>query len=119
MLSTSYNAEQKELAEAIPQKEEQLEKLKASVANVENFIEKAKRYTAIQELTPELLRLFIQRIEIGERSKKHARTTSQAIRIVYRDIGAVDSMMLEGEAKPYIKPPVILTGEVTIGGIPA
>lgn len=119
MLSKSYSVEQKALEELIPQKEEQLEKLKASVANVENFIEKAKCYTAIKELTPELLRLFIQRIEIGERSKKHAKTASQAIRIVYRDIGAVDSMMLEGEAKPYIKPPVILTGEITIDGIPA
>lgn len=119
MLSTSYNAEQKELEEAIPQKEEQLEKLKSSIANVESFIEKAKRYTAIKELTPELLRLFIQRIEVGERSKKHAKTASQSIRIVYRDIGAVDNMMLEGEARPYIKPPVILTGEATIGCIPA
>lgn len=119
MLSTSYNAEQKTLEEIIPEKEVQLEKLKASVSNVESFIEKAKRYTAIKELTPELLRLFIQRIEVGERSKKGARTASQSIHIVYRDIGAVDSMMLEGEAKPYIKPPVVLTGEVTIDGIPA
>lgn len=47
-----------------------LEKLTA--ANVETFIEKAKRYTAIDELTPELLRLFIQRIEVGERSKKYS-----------------------------------------------
>lgn len=118
MLSSSYNTEQKTLEEAIPEREKQLEKLKASVANVESFIEKAKRYTSIKELTPELLRLFIQRIEIGERSKKHAKTASQNIRIVYRDIGAVDSMMLEGEAKPYIKPPTILTGEITIGDVP-
>jgi len=119
MLSSSYNAEQKELEEAIPEKEAQLEKLRAFVTNVEDFIEKAKRYTAVTELTPELLRLFIQRIEVGERSKKHAKTASQAIRIIYRDIGAVDSMMLEGDAGPYIKPPVILTGEVTISDISA
>lgn len=77
MLSTSYNAEQKSLDEAIPEKEAKLEKLKLSVGNVESFIEKAKRYTSIEELTPELLRLFIQRIEVGERSKKGARTASQ------------------------------------------
>ena len=38
--------------------------------DVDAFIEKAKRYATIDVLTPELLRLFIQRIEIGERSKK-------------------------------------------------
>lgn len=65
-----------------------------------------------------MLRLFIQRIEIGERSKKHSKTASQSIRIVYRDIGSLDSMMLEGEVKPYIKPPVRLTGEITIGSVP-
>ena len=70
MLSADYNAEQKMLQEAIPEKEDRLEKLKASAANVEAFIEKAKRFTTIDELTPELVRLFIQRIEIGERSVK-------------------------------------------------
>ena len=69
MLSADYNAEQKNLSASIPEKETQLEKLKASAANVDAFIEKAKRYTTIDELTPELLRLFIQRIEVGERSK--------------------------------------------------
>ena len=48
------------------------------------FIEKAKRYTTIDELTPELLRLFIQRIEIRERDVKYSRNSSQSIRIIYR-----------------------------------
>lgn len=97
MLSADYNAEQKNLSVAIPAKEEQLEKLKASAANVDAFIEKAKRYTTIDELTPELLRLFIQRIEVGERAKKYSHSAAQDIRIVYRDIGMVDSLMEEGE----------------------
>lgn len=96
-LSADYNAEQKNLEDVIPAKLERLEKLKASAANVEAFIEKAKRYTTIDELTPELLRLFIQRIEIGERAKKYSHSTAQDIRIVYRDIGMVDSVMEEGE----------------------
>lgn len=96
-LSADYNAEQKNLEDVIPAKLERLEKLKASAANVEAFIEKAKRYTTIDELTPELLRLFIQRIEIGERAKKYSHSAAQDIRIVYRDIGMVDSVMEEGE----------------------
>jgi len=58
-----------------------------------NFIEKAKRYTAINELTPELLRLFIQRIEVGERGQKYSRSASQSVRIIYRDIGVMDRPM--------------------------
>ena len=107
MLSADYNAEQKALAEAIPEKEAQLEKLRASAANVESFIEKAKQYTAIDELTPELLRLFIKRIEVGERSKKYCRDAAQEIRIVYRDIGAMDSAMNPDENQPKILPPII------------
>jgi hypothetical protein len=92
ILSGDYNAEQKELNAAIPVKETQLEKLKASAANVEAFIEKAKRYTDIPELTPKLLRLFIERIDIGERSERYSRTAEQDIRIVYRDVGVMDSV---------------------------
>ncbi len=92
ILSGDYNAEQKELNAAIPVKEARLEKLKASAANVEAFIEKAKRYTDIPELTPELLRLFIERIEVGERSVRYSHSAEQDIRIVYRDVGVMDKV---------------------------
>ena len=59
----------KELNAAVPAKEERLERLKASAAKVEAFIEKATWYTNIPELTAGPLRLFIERIEVGERSK--------------------------------------------------
>ena len=61
-----------------------------------------KQYTAIDELTPQLLRLFIQRIEIGERTKKHSRSAGQSVRIVYRDIGALDTPMREGDHAPHM-----------------
>ena len=57
-------------------------------------------------LTPELLRLFIQRIEIGERDVKYSRNSSQSIRIIYRDIGLVDSAMQPDEQQPKILPPL-------------
>lgn len=52
MLSECYNAERKTLEDAIPEKEPRLEKLRAFSANVKAFIEKAMRYTAIDELAP-------------------------------------------------------------------
>ena len=76
--------------EALPLKEERLEKLKSSSANVDAFIEKAKRYKTIDKLTPEIVRLFIARIEIGERTVKYSRHSAQKIRIIYRDIGEWD-----------------------------
>ena len=102
MLSADYNTEQKLLQEAIPEKEVRLEKLKASAANAEAFIEKARRFTTIDELTPDLVRLFIQRIEIGERGVKYSRSSEQGVKIVYRDIGNMDSPMEPGERQPHI-----------------
>ena len=92
LLSGDYNAEQNELDEAIPKKEERLEKFKSSADNVNAFIEKAKKYKSIDVLTPEIVRLFIARIEIGERTEKYSRHSAQKIRIVYRDIGEWDKV---------------------------
>ena len=67
-----------------------MEKLKSSAANGDAFIEKAKRYKTIDKLTPEIVRLFIARIEVGERTVKYSRHSAQKIRIIYRDIGEWD-----------------------------
>ena len=106
MLAGDFTDEQRLLEEEIPKKEERLAQLKLREANVEAFIEKAKRYTAIDELTPELLRLFIQRIEIGERDVKYSRNASQSVRIIYREIGLMDSAMQPDEQQPKILPPL-------------
>ena len=106
MLAGDYTDEQRLLEEEIPKKEERLAQLKSREANVEAFVEKAKRFTTIDELTPELLRLFIQRIEVGERETKYSRNSSQSIRIIYRDIGTVDSAMQPDEQQPKILPPL-------------
>ncbi len=114
MLSSDYNTEQKTLEDAVPEKEAHLESLKASAANVDAFIEKAKRYTDIENLTPELLRLFVQRIEMGERSEKYSRHASQEIKIIYRDIGIIDSPM-EDEAAPVKLAPSLEETVITLG----
>ena len=52
-------------------------------------IAKAKRYTDITELTPELLRLFIQKIVVHEKSTKWSKKAMQTIEIHYSDIGFI------------------------------
>lgn len=91
LLSAGYIQEREMVKSSIPKLEEQLEQIKNSLSNTERFVAKAKQYMEIKELTPELLRLFIERIVVGERSKKYSRTATQEIRIYYRDVGFVDS----------------------------
>ena len=55
---------------------------------------------------PELLRLFIQRIEVSERTVKYSRYSAQSVRTIYRDIGVVDNEMEQGEIQPRIAPPM-------------
>ncbi|WP_312815693.1 DUF4368 domain-containing protein [Sedimentibacter sp.] len=51
----------------------------------------------IRELTSEILRLFISRIEVGEKDTKYSRTAEQSIRIIYRDVVIMDSVQLVEE----------------------
>lgn len=92
ILSQEYTAEQKEIQEQLPAMEVRLQELKDSSSNIARFIENAKRYSEIPELTAEILRIFIKRVEVGERTEKYSRTAPQEVRIYYRDIGLVDEL---------------------------
>jgi hypothetical protein len=61
-----------------------MNKLQESIANVFRFVNKARRYTEILELTGETLYLFIERIEVGERGERYPKTAEQQIIIHYR-----------------------------------
>lgn len=91
-LSASYVAEQERLKVSIPQREQAATKLKATVSGADNFIAKAKRYTDISELTPELLRLFIEKIVVHEKDVKWSKHARQTVEIHYTDIGVVGSL---------------------------
>ena len=92
ILSQEYTTEQKEIQEQLPAMEVRLQELKDSSTNIARFIENAKRYKEIPELTAEILRIFIKRVEVGERAEKYSRTAPQEVRIYYRDIGLVDEL---------------------------
>ena len=92
VLSSEYLAEQTAIREELPKAQERQQALRDSVSNVARFIDKAKKYETIDELTPEILRTFIKRIEVGEREKKYSRNAPQDITIYYRDVGAMDEL---------------------------
>ena len=97
-LSASYVAEQEQLKTTIPQKAQAITKLKATVSGADNFIARAKRYTDIQELTPELLRLFIQKIVVHEKDVKWSKHARQTVEIHYTDIGVVGNLNISQSA---------------------
>ena len=91
MLSGSYTEEQNQIAAGIPQKEMDIQRLRETVSGTDSFLDKAKRYTDITELTPELLRLFIERIVVHEKEVKWSKYAPQTVEIYYNGIGYVGS----------------------------
>ena len=103
MLSGDYTDEQRMLEEQIPQKEQRLAQLQAREANVDAFIEKAKQYTTIDTLTPELLRLFIEKIVVHEKEVKWSKHAPQTVEIYYNGIGFIDKQHQDMESLQPLK----------------
>ncbi len=91
MLSSSYTEEQNQIAAGIPQEEADIQRLRETVSGTDGFLDKAKRYMDITELTPELLRLFIEKIVVHEKEVKWSKHAPQTVEIHYNGIGYVGS----------------------------
>ena len=91
MLSGSYTEEQNLITVGIPQKENEIQRLRETAIGTDSFLDKAKRYTDITGLTPELLRLFIERIVVHEKEVKWSKHAPQTVAIHYNGIGYVGS----------------------------
>ncbi len=87
MLSEGYNEEQRSITERLPALEQEIERLKASANNVEQFVALAKKCINIEALTPEVIRTFISKIVIHEKSAKHSKSATQQIDIYFTHIG--------------------------------
>ena len=98
MLSGSYTEEQNRITAGIPQKESEIQRLRETVNGTDSFLDKAKRYTDITELTPELLRLFIEKIVVHEKEAKWSKHAPQTVEIYYNGIGFVDSQQQDMES---------------------
>lgn len=100
MLSEGYNDEQRTIQEEVPKLRKAIEDLKASATNVDRFLDIARKYTDMKELTPEILRTFISKIVIHERSRKHVKEAEQDIDIYFTHIGNLNRFCTEGQATP-------------------
>ena len=91
MLSGSYTEEQDHITVGISQKENEIQRLRETVSGTDSFLDKAKRYTDITELTPGLLRLFIEKIVVHEKEVKSSKHAPQTVEIYHNGIGYVGS----------------------------
>lgn len=103
MLSGSYTEEQNLITVGIPQKENEIQRLRETVNETDSFLDKAKRYTDITELTPELLRLFIEKIVVHEKEVKWSKHAPQTVEIYYNGIGFIDKQHQDMESLQPLK----------------
>ena len=93
-LSADYEAEQKELKERAARLREELSKAQEATANAEKFMNAVRRHTTIEELTPTLLREFVEKIVVHESvaldGKRRGKLRRQEIEIYYSFVGKVE-----------------------------
>ena len=88
-LSDGYEAEQEQLKQEIEALTAEVSKADTEATNVAKLIAVTKKYTRIDELTPEILNAFVDKIVVHEREKKDGKRTQQ-IDIYYSYVGIVD-----------------------------
>ena len=93
-LSADYEAEQKELKERTARLREELSKAQEATENAEKFMNVVRRHTTIEELTPTLLREFVEKIVVHESvaldGKRRGKLRRQEIEIYYSFVGKVE-----------------------------
>ena len=87
LLAKKYETEQTALKSEILELKKALDLVNDEESNISEFLKVVNSYTEIEELTPEILNNFIDRIYIGEKYADGS-AHKQEIRIIYKFIGA-------------------------------
>ena len=87
-LSQEYEEEQKTLTARIRELQEILMKAKEQSDNVNRFIRHISKYTYITELTPEIVREFVEKVIVHEKQVIDGKRT-QAVEIIYNCVGMI------------------------------
>ena len=85
-MTTSYEAEQKQLEERVVELQAKILQIQERSANIDVFLNKVHQYTVIQELDAEIIRTFINRINVYAAEKVDGKRR-QRIQIIYNCIG--------------------------------
>ncbi len=87
-MSMSLENEQSELKDRIPALEDELENAKVKTEGLQRFIDKAKRVTRLESLTPELVHEFIEKIVVSAPEYKDGKRY-QEVAIHYNGVGII------------------------------
>lgn len=83
VMAGGYEQEQAELRQKLQSITERIGQMDMQEKCIQEFMDKAKSYIEMPKLTPELLRVFIRRIEVYEKPEKYSRTCGNPIIIHY------------------------------------
>lgn len=90
-MSETYEAEQKQLEARAAELESTIAAAKEERLNVDSFLGMVRKYTDITELTAEIIRSFVEKIEVKKPEKvPGTRTKKQTLVIWWNFIGVVD-----------------------------
>ena len=89
LLAKNYETEQSALKQKIGFLKAGLAEAEESDDSISKFISLVRRYTEVNELTPEILNSFIDKIYIGKPERINGQRV-QEVKIVYKLVGAVN-----------------------------
>lgn len=90
-MSATYEQEQRDLQARVVVLRETISKAKAQRINIDSFLTQVKKYTEIKELDAEIIRTFVERIDVFKPEKvPGTRTKKQTVLIHWNFIGAVE-----------------------------
>ena len=90
-MTATYEQEQKGLEARVLELRDIISKAKVQRFNIDSFLAQVKKYAEIKELTAEIIRSLVERIEVFKPEKvPGARTKKQTILIHWSFIGAVE-----------------------------
>lgn len=90
-MSATYEAEQQQLESRVAELKAFIDQARKQHLNVDSFLAMVRKYTEIPELTAEIIRSFVEKIEVCQSEKvPGTRTKKQTICIHWNFIGSVD-----------------------------
>lgn len=87
-MSQAYEQEQIELKAKVNILRQELSKAKEQSDNVTRFMRSIRKYTEIAELTPEIVREFVQKVVVYQAEKINGRRT-QRIDLYFNGVGQI------------------------------
>lgn len=100
-LSRKYEDEQATITQKIRSLQQEISKEENHIGTAEEFITIIKKYGDLQEITPEIVKAFISRIEVWNAEKINGERV-QRLRIYYNCVGTIGLPEHKDMPKPQI-----------------